>query len=526
MKSCRKIDKSLTERHNIINLLESLKREDITLEEMERIGVKLQKAGKRALSPLIRRLWREENSDHISRYVFLLDFFEDDVWIDHIIRIALKRSDLEEDGRAALLAVLEDYGIDLSAPPFARVLAEMNGPLETVLPKLLEKGEEGLIRFVEDFLCYPEETQSVLIGYLAKIRDHRVLDLLDIFLGFDDLKIVREAIITLGKIRDGRAAAVLSAFDSRGDADLRQLAERSLRRLSFLGVVPDAVPTSSHSGSSYESAVSSIDGSGNRTLWFSCSHANGVKDVLIMQIHETRGVVDALGYSEIAPEKYEKLLQEVTTDEALTEIDHLYAILLIRDALSLNRKNSSYLPAEFYVRQRILPAEALVPEPYTPGFSGYDLARLAESRKLAQQSASLFEEEYFDGWFTADSRLFELAEEYDLLDKKTAGRSLEKSVEDFIEKFIQDKIANDSERIARRLFLIADLMERSGRERYLVEKTLSVAANLLHPLYTGPQNPFLRQFALESLKITREAVAEGFDYRMHRELEEDGELWD
>jgi hypothetical protein len=526
MKSCRKIDKSLTERHNIINLLESLKREDITLEEMERIGVKLQKAGKRALSPLIRRLWREENSDHISRYVFLLDFFEDDVWIDHIIRIALKRSDLEEDGRAALLAVLEDYGIDLSAPPFSRVLAEMNGPLETVLPKLLERGEEGLIRFIDDFLCYPEETQSVLIGYLTRIRDHRVLDLLDVLLGFDDLKIVRETLSTLGKIRDGRAAALLSAFDGRGDADLRQLAERSLRRLSFLGVVPDALPEGSDPKSTYVSAVSSIDGSGNRTLWFSRGHSEGVKDVLIMQIHETRGMADALGYSEISPEKYEKLLQEVTTDEALAEIDHSYAVLLIRDALFLNRKNCSYLPAEFYVRQRILPAEALVPEPYTPDFSGYDLHRLAGSRKLAQQSATLFEEEYFDGWFTADSRLFDLAEEYDLLDKKTAGRSLEKSVEDFIERFIQDKIANDSERMARRLFLIADLMVKTGRERNLVEKTLALAANLMHPLCPDRENPFLRQFALESLKLTREAVAEGFDYRLHRELDEDGELWD
>ncbi|HKZ16149.1 MAG TPA: HEAT repeat domain-containing protein [Geobacteraceae bacterium] len=526
MKSCRKIDKSLTERHNIINLLESLKREDITLEEMERIGVKLQKAGKRALSPLIRRLWREENSDHISRYVFLLDFFEDDVWIDHIIRIALKRSDLEEDGRAALLAVLEDYGIDLSAPPFSRVLAEINGPLESVLPKLLDRGVEGLIRFMEDFLCYPEETQVVLIGYLARIRDLRVLGLLEILLGFDDGKIVRETIVTLGKIRDGRAAALLSAFDCRGETDLRQLAERSLRRLSFLGVVPDILPMDSHARSTYASAVSSIDGSGNRTLWFSRSDIDGLQDVLIMQIHETRGMVDALGYSDISQEKYEKLLQEVTSDEALTEIDHNYAVLLIRDALHLNRKNCSYLPAEFYVRRRILPADALVPHPYTPDFAGYDLHKLAASHKLAEQSTTLFEEEYFDGWFTADSRLFDLAEEYDLLDNKSTEQSLVKSVENFIERFIQDKVANDSERMARRLFLIADLMVKTGREKNLVEKTLAVASNLLYPHYPRQGNPFLRQFALESLKITREAVAEGFDFRLHREWDEDEELWD
>ena len=46
MEYCHKIDKSLTERHTIVNLLESLKKEDITMEEMEKIGARLQKAGK------------------------------------------------------------------------------------------------------------------------------------------------------------------------------------------------------------------------------------------------------------------------------------------------------------------------------------------------------------------------------------------------------------------------------------------------------------------------------------------------
>ena len=87
MEYCHKIDNSLTERHTIVNLLESLKKDDITMEEMEKIGARLQKAGRRALSPLIRRLWREENGDHISRYVFLLDFFEDEIWIDQMLRV-------------------------------------------------------------------------------------------------------------------------------------------------------------------------------------------------------------------------------------------------------------------------------------------------------------------------------------------------------------------------------------------------------------------------------------------------------
>ncbi len=526
MEYCHKIDKSLTERHTIVNLLESLKKEDITMEEMEKIGVRLQKAGRRALSPLIRRLWREENGDHISRYVYLLDFFENDTWIDQIIRIALKRDDLEEDGKAALLAVLEDYGIDISSPPFSRLLEEINGPPESALPKLLDKGEAGIICFFEDFLGYARETQTAVVRSLAKVKDTRVISLLEILLGFDDREIVRETILTLGKIRDREAATLLHAFDGQGDEEFRKVAERSLRRLFFLGYVPDPRPAGLPCRSKYASSVSSIDGMGNRTLWFSRRETEGRLDVLVMQLHERKGMVDALGYTDISRDKYEKLFNEVVGEEALVEIDPEYATLLVRDALSLNRKNSSHLPAEFYVHRRVLPAEALVPESYTPEFGGFELDRIADSTALLEQSASLFEEEYFDGWFTADSRLFEIAEEFDLLEKDLAGQNLVKSVEGYVEKFIQDKVSHDSERIAGRLFLIADLMRRSGRERSLVEKTLAVAESLLHPRQPYRRNPFLRQFALESLKITREAVAEGFDLRQQWDWDEDGELWD
>ncbi len=120
MERRKKIDESLKERHGIVCLLERLKSENITLDEIEEIGVKLKKAGKRALSPLVRRLWRERSGDLISKYTYLLDFFEDDVWLDQLIQITLRRRDLEEDGKAAFLAALEGYGVDVTSPLLRR----------------------------------------------------------------------------------------------------------------------------------------------------------------------------------------------------------------------------------------------------------------------------------------------------------------------------------------------------------------------------------------------------------------------
>ena len=76
-----KIDKTLRERRRINRLLDFLKRDDLTGEQMERIGRRLQKSGKRALSPLVRKLWREQNGTAIYRYTCMLDFFDASAWM-------------------------------------------------------------------------------------------------------------------------------------------------------------------------------------------------------------------------------------------------------------------------------------------------------------------------------------------------------------------------------------------------------------------------------------------------------------
>ena len=70
------IDTTLRERRRINRLLDFLKRDDLTGDQMERIGRRLQKSGKRALSPLVRKLWREQNGTAIYRYTCMLDFFD------------------------------------------------------------------------------------------------------------------------------------------------------------------------------------------------------------------------------------------------------------------------------------------------------------------------------------------------------------------------------------------------------------------------------------------------------------------
>src|SRR5512145_1206896 len=102
MERRRSIDNSLKERHDIIHLLKQVEREDVTFDEMDSIGRSLKQSGKRGLAPLLRRIWQEKDGELISRFAYLLDFFDNEPWLDQLIQIALRRTDLDSTAKSAL----------------------------------------------------------------------------------------------------------------------------------------------------------------------------------------------------------------------------------------------------------------------------------------------------------------------------------------------------------------------------------------------------------------------------------------
>src|SRR5512138_1791009 len=142
MENTRKVDRSLKERLGVLQLLDRLKKENITYAEMDDIGNQLRKAGRSAVQPLLRKLWREKNGTLISKYTYLLDFLDDRYWFDQIIQIALHRKDLELEGKSAILATLEDCGVDVTVPPFSVLLSCSMGPVGESFPLLMGKGDD------------------------------------------------------------------------------------------------------------------------------------------------------------------------------------------------------------------------------------------------------------------------------------------------------------------------------------------------------------------------------------------------
>jgi hypothetical protein len=519
----RKIDRTLQERHSILNLLEKLNRDSITVGEMEDIGMKLQKEGKRALPPLVRKLWREKNGDILSRYAYLLDFFEDDIWLDQLVRITLTRDDLETDAKSALLAALENYGIDVTAPPFSRILHEVGGPLKLTLPRVLNKGEQGYILFMEDFCGYPPQVQCSIIRELPEVDEAGIFQIFSMLLGFDNPVVVREAVTTLGKTRDQRAVPLLRRFIGKGESELGTLARRSLKRLSFLGFDVTSITPDPYHDSFHASFVTPFDGTGNRSLWI-CRERRGepLFDLLFLQLHEREGILDAISYGALGVVEYEALLAEIGEEERLLPVTPDYALQLLGDALFLSREQELELPAEYFVRGAMFGDREIVPTLRIPNFDRYDLERITATPRRLAESAQLLDDPFFCDWFLATPAVYDLAEEWGAVVAVADRHEREHAVvaKGIMERFCRELITPDLDRITRRLFLTADLMQETGEEAEQVERTLAVALSISGSRLPAHAHPFLRRLALESLEAAREALAEGYDLRTDPYLDE------
>jgi hypothetical protein len=524
MERRKKIDESLKERHGIVRLLERLKSDNISFDEIEEIGIKLKKAGKRALSPLVRRLWRERSGDLISKYAYLLDFFEDDIWLDQLIQITLRRRDLGEDGKAAFLAALEGYGVDVTSPPFAALLAEVGGPLQLTLPKLLDKGEEGQICFMEDFLFAAPELRRAMVRELPYVPDPRVLSIIEVLLRIDDPEIAAEVLAALGKIREPGAVNLLQVVRDNSAHPLRELASKSLRRLSFLGMETFAPsPSQPLPLPYYATCASPFDGAGFRTLWLCRWGTEGRLASLFVQIHQTRGLTAAWGSSRQELFDCAKQLEEIRLEEGALAITPDYALQLINDAIYRSGKQGAFLPAEFYVLAGMFQGGEIAAAQYEPDFTGYDPPGAVIVSHMIAKSAALFDDDCFAAWFLASPRVYDYAEEWIELEKRGGERVLVKEMESLVERFCAELLAPEMETIRERLILTADLMQHTAREKEVVGQTLAVAMNLMNSVLPLHKHPFLKRFSLESMDMARDSLAEGYDLREHQCDEDDWE---
>jgi hypothetical protein len=520
-----KIDKTLRERRGITRLLDFLKREDLTGEQMERIGRRLQKSGKRALMPLVRKLWREQNGTAIYRYTCMLDFFDASAWMDQLIQITLKRTDLEEDGKLALLDVLHDSGIDVTAPPFAAMTGYGAPTLEGFIDECLTDGERGLVRFIDSFLDVADEFRERMMARLAENASAEAVALLEILLSFEKLEIVEAAVRALGRTRSGYALAVLGRAENRCDGDLAVLIQRSIRRLSFTGI-RDAqeLPHSFQQPLPFHEVYAGpVDFYGSRTLWFSWRLEDRTLAAMLILTGENDGLLNAISYRMKDEKEYGHILKDVAGGEMLTPVEHDYALAALRDALHLSREGGIYLPPDFYVDMRLFRPDVLKPEAYVPRFKLTYLEDIVEKIPgFVATSDELLDEPGLEGWVLTETALYDVADRFTALENSDKLDSvLPEALEKEISRCCNELIAPRRADIIKRLLLTADFLQQLEDNDSAVQKTLATALSIVGGFLPDNRHPFIRRLLLDSVEAARQTLAEGYDPRLEEEFDDE-----
>ncbi|MBW4053917.1 MAG: hypothetical protein HIU83_00665 [Proteobacteria bacterium] len=520
-----KLDKTLRERRRINRLLDFLKRDDLTGEQMERIGRRLQKSGKRALSPLVRKLWREQNGTALYRYTCMLDFFDASAWMDQLIQITLQRKDLEEDGKLALLDVLHDSGIDVTAPPFAVMTGYGSPTLEGFADDCLGDGERGLVRFVDSFLDMADEFRERMMQRLADNASAEAVALLEILLSFEKDEIVRGAIRALGRTRSGYSLDVLMRAEPRFEGELAALIQRSIRRLAFTGIRDvAALPHSFQQPLPFHEVYAGpVDFYGSRTLWFSWRLDDEAFAAMLILTGETDGILNAISYRMKDEKEYGHILKDVAGGEMLTPVEADYALASLRDALHLSREGGFYLPPDFYVDMRLFRPDALKPEAYIPRFKLKHLEDIVEKIPgYVATSNELLDQPGLEGWVLTEAALYDAADRFKALETDGGTDSMSpEALEGEISRCCEELIVPRRAEIIKRLLLTADYLQQIEADESTVQRTLATALSLVGGFLPDCRHPFIRRLLLDSVDAARQTLAEGYDPRLEEGFDDD-----
>jgi hypothetical protein len=518
MKQSLNIDRTFRERRRISRLLDFLKREALTRDQLERIGRRLQKSGRRALPPLVRRIWREIDRERLYRYTCMLDFFDASAWLDQLVSLTIKRRDLPEEGRLPLLEILQDYGVDVSAPPFSATDSaslSINGFLDICLTD----EQWGMVRFMDRFLDADEQLRIRLIRGLSQRIDHGPMAAahLEMMSSFEYPEYASAAVEALGALRHGAALNVLYRLQKMPlSNELLQLVKRGVKRLGFLGV-REASPLPamvSEPKTLVTVQTSPVDCYGVRTLWFSWLLSNEVIPVLLLQIKEADGVLHGVRYNLQNMNEHQEYLEELQAQEGLFAVSMEYASKLLRDAINSSIEGNFYMPPDLYAARYLFGNTELGPEQYLPSFPLELLETLVERMpELLLCSDKLVELPSFEGWIFSDNAVYDIAAEQlkDPVAMASAGDGRDN--DPYLEEFCQLVIEPERGPILRRLILVADSMLNGGGDEELVQQVLAVGMSLVSSSQPLHRHPFIRRIAIESLDFARQALSEGYDPR-------------
>lgn len=309
-------------------------------------------------------------------------------------------------------------------------------------------------------------------------------------------EIAAEALAALGAIRLPEAARALQTLIPITSPELRSMAERSLRRLQFIGVEVAPLPAPE---TIWRALVSPLDGLGSQSVWF-IQRIQGTAYVQFLNIllSDRAGAVEAVGHAQVPamilpPERPLGQLHDIALPDGsgqmlMLEADFDLGRRLVIDSLEINRETQIPVAGSL----RLL-------SPWLWGYAGADslppptLPELLEGDKfLVAEWEQMLSHPAFATWTAQNETTLAAAEDamhhpgwsLDLWVKRLAGELLTGSVV--------------AQAFSRRLVTMSEWLLLAGEEKRS-KLALSAARGLLRE--TPQEHPFIQALVRRDLEM-------------------------
>jgi len=409
--------------------------------------------------------------------------------------------------KITLLSVLSHYGVEVSESAGSRFFKDIDAAYASVTAKLLEgvSLDENLISLLlEDFSSYPRQTQLSYIAGLEATRDERALPILSALAEYWDKEVAAAAIAAIGAIKSGKSLVVLENLFNH--------------RETWWGVIQKAITNLGAQGITKqqwtepcrplrECLLTHVDGRGSRILIITREDDHQTYDAVFLMLNERVGIKDCHGSRHLSAHEYKRAVSTMKQEMTVARIDYEYALTLVRDSLFTAKKNQALISPEFSLRRRIFGNDDLTPKEHKPKFSDILLAevRRKQARLLADSAELVFVPPFEDWWMDVPAS-------YRFVQKNRLALRGSTFSEESLRRFIEEVIAPERSRLARRLAFTAELIEktelRSPKRKLWMTLALWLAVEDQQiPLH---EIPFLVELANMTIEYVLDNIEMGF----------------
>lgn len=515
-----KVDYRLLYKKQIGDYLESIKVNNLTVKEADIIMDNLFKMGDQVIPTCVEKL--KNGDDELAPILcYALQYADDLSVIDPLIDILLTK-DVSDETKARILGVLAEYGVDISQLPLNNILRDLDRMAANSMEKLLNDISEDMFftsYILEDFEAFSEDMQIAYLHDLGGTNDERAVNLLEVFARLSDSIIALESVKQIGRIKHSRAISALERLfdDCYEGGHLKDTISREIRRLQMSGV-----PCKDYSyrvkAEHYKSIISTMDGTGSRTIWFSWRHPQKKRKLCTVNllINVEEGIRDCWSIPEISVRDFNSTLKELKKGAEVIE-DYDYGLALVRDALMINKKRDYPVPFAFYFWDRFFDKNDLKPEEYIvsnfdrEGISGNSVIKNNED--LLNESYRVLDYREFRDWFVSHPRVYDYAEKYMVIEEKYGNRrGCINRLTRLNHEFINELIIPEKDKLKRMLELSWDFLIRND-----CQDKAGMVFKIWETLDQIPfcENPFIQRITTESIRIALNNIKKGFDLRVN-----------